>query len=130
MEKANFQKLRIYELAELLADHVWGIVVDWGRFPRNTVGSQLVKAADSVGANIAEGTGRGSLQDTRRYARIARGSLSEVQHWLRRAYKRGLLTDEQTSSLGPVLDELAPKLNAYLRSIDQRIHKDQSTKNE
>jgi four helix bundle protein len=128
MEKANFQKLRIYELAELLADHVWRIVVDWGRFPRNTIGDQLVRAADSVGANIAEGTGRGSLQDTRRFARIARGSLSEVQHWLRRAYKRGLLTEEQTSSLSPVLDELAPKLNAYLRSIDKRLNEEQSTK--
>ena len=130
MEKENFQKLHIYELAESLSDHVWGIVIDWGRFPRNTVGDQLVRAADSVGANIAEGTGRGCLHDTRRFTRIAQGSLSEVQHWLRRANKRGLLTDEQTSSLGPVLDELAPKLNAYLRSIDQRIHKAQSTKDE
>jgi four helix bundle protein len=128
MEKADFQKLRIYELAEILADHVWGIVVDWGRFPRNTIGDQLVRAADSVGANIAEGTGRGSLQDTRRFARIARGSLSEVQHWLRRAYKRGLLTEEQTSSLSPVLDELAPKLNAYLRSIDKRLNEEHSTR--
>lgn len=39
MEKANLQKLRIYELAELLAGHVWGIVVGWGRFPRKTVGA-------------------------------------------------------------------------------------------
>lgn len=130
MENENFQKLHIYELAESLADHVWGIVVDWGRFPRNTVGDQLVRAADSVGANIAEGTGRGCLHDARRFARIAQGSLSEVQHWLRRANKRGLLTDEQTSSLAPVLDELTPKLNAYLRSIDQRLHQEQSTKDE
>jgi len=82
-----------------------------------------VRAADSVGANIAEGTGRGSLQDSRRFARIARGSLSEVQHWLRRAYKRRLLTEEQTQHLKPVLDELAPKLNAYLRSMDERLYK-------
>jgi four helix bundle protein len=123
MERANFQKLRVYALSEGLSDSVWDAVSGWERFAKDTVGRQLVRAADSVGANIAEGTGRGSLQDSRRFARIARGSLSEVQHWLRRAYKRRLLTDEQTQHLKPVLDELAPKLNAYLRSMDERLRK-------
>jgi four helix bundle protein len=49
--------------------------------------------------------------------RIARGSLNETQHWLRRAYKRHLLTDKETRSLKPIIEELAPKLNAYLNSI-------------
>lgn len=73
MEKANLQKLRIYELAELLAGHVWGIV--WaGVDSQGRRWGQLVEAADSVGANIAEVTGRESLQDIRPHARIARGS--------------------------------------------------------
>ena len=70
----------------------------WDAFARDTVGKQLVKAADSIGANIAEGTGRGSYQDNRRFIRIARGSLYETRHWLRRAYKRNLLSDEQKAS--------------------------------
>jgi four helix bundle protein len=49
------------------------IVVKWSVFARDTVGKQLVKAADSVGANIAEGTGRGTFVDNRRFVRIARG---------------------------------------------------------
>jgi four helix bundle protein len=81
------------------------------------VGKQLVKAADSVGANIAEGTGRGTFADNRRFVRIARGSLNETKHWLRRAYKRKLLTAHQIDGFKPLLDELAPKLNAYLNSI-------------
>jgi four helix bundle protein len=117
MAKTNFEPVQVYRLAERLADDVWAIVVKWNIFARDTVGKQLVKAADSIGANIAEGTGRGTFVDNRRFVRIARGSLNETQHWLRRAYKRGLLSSKEVGNLKPVVDELAPKLNAYLKSI-------------
>jgi four helix bundle protein len=49
--------------------------------------------------------------------RTARGSLYETQHWLRRAYRRGLLKDEDVQRLRAMVDQLAPMLNAYLKSI-------------
>jgi four helix bundle protein len=120
LKSRGFEKLRVYVLAESLADEVWTMVLEWNVFARNTVGSQLVKSADSIGANIAEGTGRGSYQDNRRFIRVARGSLYETRHWLRRAFKRKLLTHSQVETLKPLLDELGPKLNGYLRSIGPR----------
>ncbi len=117
MAKTNFENLRIYQLSEQLADEVWNIVQKWDSFARDTAGKQLVRAADSIGANIAEGSGRGSDQDYRRFLRIARGSLYETQHWLRRAFRRELLTSEQIEFLKVLVDRLSPALNAYLRSI-------------
>ncbi|GAB4450298.1 MAG: hypothetical protein Kow0031_32750 [Anaerolineae bacterium] len=117
MGRTNFEKLEVYQLSERLADEIWQIVSRWDAFVKSTVGRQIVRAADSIDANIAEGSGRGSYQDNRRFVRMARGSLNETQHWLRRAYKRGLLTQTQVNSLKPILDELAPRLNAYLNSI-------------
>ena len=117
MSKTNFMNLRVYQLSEILADEVWIIVTNWKYFEKETVGKQLVKAADSIGANISEGTGRGSFKDNRRFVKIARGSLNETQHWLRRAYKRDLLKEKEVNRLKPIVDELAPKLNAYLKSI-------------
>lgn len=73
MAKTNFESLRVYQLSESLADEVWTVVLKWNVFARDTVGKQLVKAADSIGANIAEGTGRGTFVDNRRFVRIARG---------------------------------------------------------
>jgi four helix bundle protein len=113
----GFEKLEVYRLAEKIADELWEIVAHWSVFSRDTVGKQLVRAADSIGANIAEGTGRGSYPDNRRFVRMARGSLYETRHWLRRAYQRHLLADQQITLLQPQLAELAPRLNAYLRSI-------------
>jgi four helix bundle protein len=117
MAKTNFENLRVYQFSEELADAIWEIASGWDNFAKNTVGQQIVRSADSVGANIAEGEGRGSYQDNRRFIKIARGSLQETQHWLRRAYKRNLLTNEQVETLKPIVDKLAPTLNAYLRSI-------------
>ena len=123
MERTNFENLRIYQLSEELSDNVWEIVVKWKRLAQDTVGKQLIKAADSIGANLAEGTGRGSYADNRRFARIARGSLFEVKHWLRRAYRRVLLSENEVSKLQELINELTPKLSAYINSIGKKAEK-------
>lgn len=117
MEKTNFENLQIYQLSEKLADQIWRVVIGWENFGRETLGKQLVRAADSVGANIAEGSGRGSQAELRRFLRISRGSLYERKQLLRCAYKRRLLSEKQVAELLPILKELTPKLNAYLRSV-------------
>jgi four helix bundle protein len=127
MEKSNFQDLQVFQLSEKLADNIWNIVLGWSQFEKDTVGKQIVRAADSVGANIAEGSGRYNFQDNRRFIKIARGSLHETRYWLRRAYTRKLLTSEQVDKLRPIIDELSPKLNAYLKYLDN-ASKNQKTK--
>ena len=117
MPRTNFENLRVYQLSEELADRIWDIVIGWDNFAKDTVGKEVVRSADSIGANLAEGEGRGSYQDNRRFIKIARGSLQETQHWLRRAFKRKLLTENQIEQLKPLIAKLSPTLNAYLRSI-------------
>ena len=117
MARTQFEELRVYQLAEELADKIWEVVLGWKPFEKGTIGKQLVQAADSVGANIAEGTGRGSYNDNRRFAKIARASLFETKHWLRRAFKRKLLTNSQTEAIQALVEELGPKLGAYINSI-------------
>ena len=117
MPRTNFERLRVYQLSEKLADHIWQVVLSWNNFARDTVGKQIVRSADSIGANLSEGSGRGRYLDNKRFVRMARGSLNETQHWLRRAYKRNLLTKSQVDKLKPIITELGPSLNAYLKSI-------------
>ncbi len=117
MARTNFENLAVYQLSEQLADGIWNIVKSWAILARDTVGKQMIRAADSIGANIAEGCGRFNYNDNKRFIRIARGSLNETQHWLRRAFRRKLLTEAQISSLKAILDTLPPRLNAYLNSI-------------
>jgi four helix bundle protein len=113
----QFEDLRVFKLAEKLCDDIWGIAISWKYFEKNTVGMQLVKAADSIGANIAEGAGRGTPKDNKRFVRISRGSLNETKYWLRRACRRSLISKEQDAYLRQIIEDLAPQLNAYLKSI-------------
>jgi four helix bundle protein len=127
MAYQSFEDLRVYQLAETLADEVWAIVIRWDNFARDTVGKQLVRAADSIGAKIAEGSGRRSYQENRRFVRIARASFNETRHWLRRGFRRKLLSKEQVGVLKPLLDGLSPCLNAYLSSIGRNDPLDSRT---
>jgi four helix bundle protein len=120
MASRGFEQLRVYQMSERMSDAIWDLVVGWDEFARNTVGRQLVRAADSIGANIAEGTGRGTYKDNRHFARVGRGSLNETRHFLRPAFRRKLLTEEQISQIRPLIEQLGPSLNAYIKSIGTR----------
>jgi four helix bundle protein len=120
LARTNFENLKVYQLSERLADTIWDISVAWNSFARDTVGKQIVRAADSIGANIAEGSGRGSVKEMQQYTRTARGSLYETKHWLRRAFRRRLLPAKQIDCLKQLVDALAPMLNAYYRSLGTR----------
>jgi four helix bundle protein len=117
MARTAFEELEVYRRSEDVADRIWEMVLGWDYFAKNSVGMQLIRAADSIGANISEGAGRGTFKDNRRCVFISRGSLNETKHFLRRAFRRNLMTAEQVEQLRPMLDQLAPQLNAYLKSI-------------
>jgi four helix bundle protein len=119
MEKSNFENLRIYQLSTQLANEIWKIVLTWNMFAKDTVGKQLVRAVDSIGANIAEGSGRGSARDNCRFLRIARGSSYETRHWLFCAKNRNLLSEKEIAVLSPLMKELIPKLNSYLKMVGE-----------
>src|SRR6476659_3276554 len=103
MPSCSFEKLDVYQLSEKLADDVWHLVIKWPRLAQDTVGKQLIRSCDSIGANIAEGSGKGSYADNRRYVRTARGSLYESRHWLRRAFRRQLLSPVEIDHLKSLL---------------------------
>lgn len=53
MGRPSFSKLEVYQLSEKLAYEIWKIVKGWDYFTKDTIGKQMVRAADSIGANIA-----------------------------------------------------------------------------
>jgi four helix bundle protein len=111
MPGSAFRDLVAYRLAAALANDLYDVVSAWDKFPRWSVGLQMVRAADSVAANIAEAGGRFHWADRRRFLLIARGSLHETEHWMLQAEARGLLPDG--SSLR--VEEIAKTLNGLVK---------------
>jgi four helix bundle protein len=54
----KLEELQVYQLAMDIGERVWELVIKWDYFAKDTLGKQLVKAADSVAANLSEGFGR------------------------------------------------------------------------
>jgi four helix bundle protein len=113
----SYEDLRVFQKAEKLSDLVWQMVTAWKYFEKTTMGGQLVTAADSIGANIAEGAGRGTDKENQRFIRIARGSLYELKFRLRRALLRGLIKEGDLKEVQSLVEEIGPSLNAYLKSF-------------
>ena len=110
------EDLRIYQIAEEISERVWELTAKWTFFAKDTVGKQLIRSADSIGANIAEGYGRHHKNDNLRFLFIARGSLQETKVWLNRAVKRKLIAQEEYDTTNLLLERLAPMLNSFIKS--------------
>ena len=85
------ERMEIFKRYVDISDEIWQLCTNWSAFAQRTVGEQLCRAIDSVGANLVEGDGRYSKADALRFFIIARGSAREALYWLTRAEARGLL---------------------------------------
>jgi four helix bundle protein len=103
-------------MAEELADKIWYICIKWDYFAKETIGKQMVQAADSISSNLAEGHGRFHFKDRLNFCYFARGSLEETKSWLLKAERRGLM-QIQDSGIKELIEVLPKKLNAYIGSI-------------
>jgi hypothetical protein len=63
----TLEKLEVYNLAEEFSDEIWDIVEGWKIFLKDTIGKQLVRSADSISANIAEGYGRYYYKESKQF---------------------------------------------------------------
>lgn len=112
--------LWIFKSAERLADTIWRCAVVWEPFAKTTLGEQLVRACDSIGANIAESFGRFSYGEKLQFLYYARGSLYETRYWLRRAYTRNLLKVESVDDLAKQIKQLAIGINNFAASLKEQ----------
>ena len=103
--------------AEAVADEIWQQVVQWDPFAKKVVGEQLARAADSIGANIAEAFGRFHYGEKLQFLYYARGSLFETKYWLNRSLARDLMAPDQVQAYASRLTSVARQLNAFAGSI-------------
>jgi four helix bundle protein len=117
VNKSRIKDLEVYKISLEISDKVWNLVILWDNFSRNNIGGQLLRAIDSVGANISEGYGRGSKIDNARFVKIARGSLFETKHWLTISHRRKLLSDAEMKEILDDIERLLPRLSAYINYL-------------
>jgi four helix bundle protein len=109
-------ELEVYQLAEELSDMVWYDFDKWSKKVQNTIGYQIIKSLDSIAANIAEGYGMFTPPDRKKFYVYSRGSFEETKAWLRKLLRRKIISSEDSDRYKKVINELGPKLNAFINS--------------
>jgi four helix bundle protein len=113
----NLDDLEVYRIAMEIGDKVWEVVDNWNYFAKKTVGEQLVRAVDSIAANLSEGYGRFSYKENKNFCYYSRGSLMETKTWLIKTKSRKLINKDEFDEFISTLEFLHRKLNSYIRSI-------------
>jgi four helix bundle protein len=82
--------------------------------------SQILRAAASIPANIAEGCGKRTDAELARYAEIALGSTTELDNHLLFARDARVLDTEKYVELEPRIVELRKMLFSFVRAVRAR----------
>ena len=109
----SIEGLEVYNCSLKISDWAWQIYLELPKTYRFHIGSQFLDAADSIGANIAEGYGRYHYKESINFNNYARGSAFETRHWLNRLFSRQLVKTEYSDELGNLLDLTIKKINGY-----------------
>lgn len=116
----RIEDLEIHALAEDFSNRVWDIVMTWDFFAKDTVGKQIMRSADSIGANIAEGFGRYHYKENKNFCYFSRGSIIETKSFLKKSNTRNLIDNDTYQSLLQQLETIHLKLNIYIKFIGNK----------
>lgn len=113
----SLEDVRVLKNAEQIADAIYKVASRWDEFAQDVVGKQIARAADSIGANIAESFGRFHFGEKIQFLYYARGSVFETKFWLNRAAVRDLMSSTDSESYVSRLTDIARQLNLYVSSL-------------
>lgn len=111
----DYRRLRVWQLGYQLVLAVYRATATYPGAERYGLISQSRRAALSVVANLAEGAGRGTDGEFRRFVAIARGSLVELIVELELAKDLAYLSPEQASPLLDTANEVGRMLTGLLK---------------
>ena len=113
----RFEKLTVWHSARRLAGEVYSGTQGFPTDERFGLTNQLRRAAVSVSANIAEGSGRNSDRDFAHFLEMAYGSAMEVVSLHHVATDTNLLAPSARDTLLDLTAEVSAQLNALNRSL-------------
>ncbi len=116
----KLEEFRVYQLSMSIAEEIWKLVYYWDYFAKDTVGKQLIKAIDSVAANLSEGFGRFFYKEEKQFCYYSRGSLFETKTWLTKASNRKLISSEDFEKFVQQINDIGVRLNNYISSIGKK----------
>jgi four helix bundle protein len=115
----SFEKLIVYQKAMGFGETVNVMVEDFPKKEMYRLSSQFCRAADSIAANISEGSGS-TDPNFNRYLKMAWDSSHECVTWNTKAYLRKYITHKEFEENRKMLTELGKMISALRRKINKK----------
>lgn len=113
----DFRTLKVWEKAHALTLAIYKATEKFPKQEMYALTSQIQRAAVSIPANIAEGCGKDSDAEFKRYFLISMGSASELEYLLLLARDLGYLPENIFQSMTNDLVEIRKMLNAFIQKL-------------
>lgn len=113
----NFRELSIWSKSHSFVLKIYSITK---RFPKEEmfgITSQMRRSASSIPTNIAEGSGRNSNPDFKRFLTIASGSSSELEYQLILSKDLHYLSEDAFKELERDLIEIRKMMHSFIKNI-------------
>lgn len=118
----DFRTLKVWERAHALVLSIYKATDGFPKHETYGLTSQLQRAAVSIPTNIAEGCGKDSDAELKRFFVIAMGSASEVEYLLILTKDLSYLPEPVFQSLTADLIETRKMLNAFIQKLKTATH--------
>jgi len=114
----NFRKYQVWELGHQNTLDVYQLTTNFPKDEQYGLTSQMRRASSSVPANIAEGWGRESEAEFKRFVVIASGSATELEYFLILVKDLNFISEENINELVGKVDQLKKSLNKLISKIN------------
>lgn len=122
LRKFSFETLEVYDKARALVSDVYRIQNEFPKEERFGLGDQVRRAAVSITANLAEGSGRQSIKEKLHFIEISYGSLMEVFRELQTACDLDYITEDKFNELRPQFTDIAKMLSGLRNSLEKKLN--------
>ncbi len=113
----NYKDLKVWKRAIFLAKDIYVMTATFPNEEKYGLVSQMRRSSVSIASNIAEGAGRGSNKDFKRFLDIAYGSLCELDTQLCIAHLMEFVLDKDFERLENEIQEIQKMTYALIKSL-------------
>lgn len=117
----DMKELRVWQEAKNFCLDVYSITAVFPKEEVYGITSQLRRASASIGANIAEGSGRSTQKDFAHFLHISLGSTKECEHFLIISKELGYIPSDEFKRLYEKLETIRGMLIVFIKTIKRKV---------
>ena len=113
----DFHKLKVWEESHQLTLDIYRVTIEFPKEELYGLINQIRKSSASIATNIAEGCGRETNAELKRFLYIAMGSASETEYHLLLSKELGYLTESDFARLNQEIGSVKQMITSLIKKL-------------